>query len=256
MINSDLFNNDLKNIRYKYLLIFKFLNLMEFFDDDNASKILRLLIINCFDIFIKYPFYKLNKYIPIKRYQKTLDVLNTFYELIKEKNQLILCLSKWNLAYKNKTFWIKDNKYQMEHLLNLKILVRALFDCVLKDQLFGIKIIPVVKANINNSKEFIFKNAIDRLVRLHKLLGPVFFKITNIQTMIIDDFNYLKDDEKIKYIILVQSKTLNVIDQTIEIYEKFNMINLKIDNLLNLFSVHIKNDTFTNYDIEDINTFL
>ena len=44
MINCDLFNNDLKNIKYKYLLIFKFLNLMEFFDDDNASKILRLLI--------------------------------------------------------------------------------------------------------------------------------------------------------------------------------------------------------------------
>ena len=66
MINCDLFNNDLKNIKYKYLLIFKFLNLMEFFDDDNASKILRLLINTCFDIFIKYPFYKLSKYIPIK----------------------------------------------------------------------------------------------------------------------------------------------------------------------------------------------
>ena len=256
MINCDLFNNDLKNIKYKYLLIFKFLNLMEFFDDDNASKILRLLINTCFDIFIKYPFYKLSKYIPIKRYPKTLDVLNTFYELIKEQNQLILSLSMWNLAYKNKIYWIKDNKYQFDHLLKLKLHIRVLFDCVFTNQLFGIKIIPIVKANINNSKEFIFENAAHRLVKLHKLLGPSFFKIANIQTMTIADFYYLKDDEKIKYIILIQSRTLTIIEQIIEIYEKFNMVNLKIDNLLNIFSVYIKNDTFTNYDIEDINTFL
>ena len=74
--------------------------------------------------------------------------------------------------------------------------------------------------------------------------------------MTINDFCYLKDDEKIKYIILIQSRTINIIEQIIEIYEKFNMVNLKIDNLLNIFSVYIKNDTFTNYDIEDINTFL
>jgi hypothetical protein len=55
---------------------------------------------------------------------------------------------------------------------------------------------------------------------------------------------------------LVQSRTLNIIDQTIEIYEKFNMVNLKIDNLLNPFSVHIENDTFTDYDVEDIKAFL
>lgn len=71
MINYDSFNNDLKNIKYKHLIIFKFLNLMEFLDDDNASKILSLLINNYLDIFIKYSFYKLIKYIPIKRYKNS-----------------------------------------------------------------------------------------------------------------------------------------------------------------------------------------
>lgn len=256
MINYDSFNNNLKNIKYKHLLIFKFLNLMEFLDDDNASKILILLINNYLDIFIKYSFYEISKYIPIKRYTKTLTILVTFYELMKEKNQLIISLSKWNLAYKNKIYWTKDNKYQIEHLLNLKLLVKSLFDCVFGDQLFGIKIIPIIKANINNSKMLIFENVIQSLTKLYKLLGHNFFKIGNIQTMLITDFYYLKDDEKIRYIVLVQTKTLNLINQTIENYEKFNMINLKIDNLLNPFLIYIENDTFSDYDVEDIKNFL
>ena len=74
--------------------------------------------------------------------------------------------------------------------------------------------------------------------------------------MLITDFRYLKDDEKIKYIISVQIKTLNIIEQTIENYEKFNMVNLKIDNLLNPFFINIKNDTISDYDVEDIKDFL
>lgn len=256
MINYDSFNNDLKNIKYKHLLIFKFFNLMEFFNDDNASKILSLLINNYLDIFIKYSFYELIKYIPLKRYKKTVTILVTLYELIKEKTQIIISLSKWNLAYKNKMYWIKDNKYQIEHLLNLKLHVKSLFDCAFGEQLFGIKIIPIVKTNINNSKNFIFENVIQSLTKLYKLLGHNFFKIGNIQTMLITDFNYLKDDDKINYIVLVQIKTLNIIEQTIENYEKFNMVNLKIDNLLNPFFINIKNDTISDYDVEDIKDFL
>jgi hypothetical protein len=175
---------------------------------------------------------------------------------MKEKNQLIISLSKWNLAYKNKIYRTKDNKYQIEHLLNLKLIVKSLFDCAFGEQLFGIKIIPIVKANINNSKKLIFENVIQSLTKLYKLLGHNFFKIGNIQTMLITDFYYLKDDEKIRYIVLVQTKTLNLINQTIENYEKFNMINLKIDNLLNPFLIYIENDAFSDYDVEDIKNFL
>ena len=156
MINWDIFINDLKNIKSKYVLIFKFFNLLKFLDDDNASKILRIIINNCIDIFIEYPFYKLSNYISLKKYPETISVLISFYELIKEKNNLILILSRWNIAYQNKDFWNNDNKYQIEHLLNLKLHVKSLFDCTFGEQLFGIKIIPIVKTNINNSKNFIF----------------------------------------------------------------------------------------------------
>ena len=256
MINYNLFNNHLKNIKYKHLIIFKFFNLIEFLDDDNASRILNLLINNYLDIFIKYSFYELIKYIPLKRYKKTVGILITLYQLIKDKTQLIISLSKWNLAYKNKIYWMKDNNYQIEHLLNLKLIVKSLFDCAFGEQLFGIKILPIVKANINNSKKLIFKNVIESLTKLYKLLGHNFFKIANIQTMIINDFYYLKDNDKINYIVLVQIKTLNLIDETIENYEKLNMVNLKIDNLLNPFLIYIENDTVSDYDVEDINNFL
>jgi len=256
MINWELFNQNLKNVKFKYMIVFKFFNLLEFIDDENASKILRLLMNNFFDVFIENPMYKLVKFIPVKRYPETLTSLITFYELIKEKGQLILALSKWHVAYKNKIYWKKDNKYQLDHLQKTRSLIRALFDCSIGNQSFGIKIIPVIKSNINNSKDLVYENAIERLVKLYKILGNEFFKTAKIPTISVENFYSLKDDERIKYIILIQSKTLNIIDQTIDIYEKFNMVNLKIDNLLNPFSINIENDNFTDYDVEDIKELL
>ena len=256
MINWDIFINDLKNIKSKYVLIFKFFNLLKFFDDKNASKILSLLINNYLDIFIKYSFYEISKYIPIKRYTKTQTILITFYELMKEKTQLIMSLSKWNLAYKNKIYWIKDNKYQIEHLVNLNLHIKALFDSVISNQSFVMKIIPIIKANINNSKYVVFENVIQRLIKLHNLLGSDFFTTYNIKTMTVDDFYNLNDDEKMMYISSIQTETLIILEHTIENYDKFNMINLKIDNLLNPFSIHIENDTCTEYDVEDIKDFI
>jgi hypothetical protein len=256
MINWELLNQNLKNIKYKHLIIFKFFNLMDFFDDENASKILRLLMNNFLEIFIENPFYKLSKFIPTKRYPETLTVLLTFYELIKEKSEIIIALSKWFTAYRNKSFWIKNNKNQMDHLINIRLNIQAIFDCSVGGQSFGVKLIPIVKSNINNSKGFVFENAIERLNKVYKILGSNFFKIAKIPALSVELFNDLSDDDKIKYIILVQSKTINILNQTIEIYEKFNMINLKIDNLLNPFSVNIENDTMTDYDVEDIKALL
>ena len=256
MINWDIFINDLKNIKSKYVLIFKFFNLLQFFDDDNASKILRIIINNCIDIFIKYPFYKLSNYISLEKYPETISVLISFYELIKEKNYLILILSRWNIAYQNKDFWNKDNEYQIEHLLNLNLHIKALFDSVIGNQSFVMKIIPIIKANINNSKYAVFENVIQRLIKLHNLLGANFFTTYNIKTMTVDDFYNLNDDEKIMYISSIQTETLIILEYTIKNYDKFNMVNLKIDNLLNPFSIHIENDTCTDYDVEDINDFL
>jgi len=256
MINWDIFINDLKNVKSKYILIFKFFKLLPFFDDDNASKILRIIINNSFDIFVEYPIYKLSNYISLEKYPETISVLISFYELIKEKNELILILLKWKMSYQNKKFLDNDNKYQLEHLINLKLHIKALFDSVIGNQSFVMKIIPIIKANINNSKHVVFENVIHRLIKLHNLLGHQFFTTYNIKTITVDDFYNLNDNEKIMYISSTQTETLIILEETIENYEKFNMINLKIDNLLNPFSIHIENDTCTDYDVEDIKDLL
>lgn len=256
MINWESFNNDLKNVKSKYLLIFKFFNLIKYLDDEITSKMLRIIINHSIDLFIEYPFYKLSNHIPTEEYPETLTVLVTFYELIKEKSQLILFLSKWYTAYQNKSYWNRDNKYQIEHLLNLQLQVKAIFDSVICNQSFGMKIIPIIKANINNSKYLVFENVIERLIKLYKLLGQSFFKTANIPIITVDDFYNLNDGEKIIYVISTQSITLNMLEENIKIYENFNMVNLKLDNLLNPFSINIENDTCTDYDVEDIKDFL
>ena len=146
--------------------------------------------------------------------------------------------------------------HQIEHLVNLNLHIKALFDSIIGNQSFVMKIIPIIKANINNSKYVVFENVIQRLIKLHNLLGHDFFTIYNIKTITVDDFYNLNDDEKIMYISSIQTETLIILEHTIENYEKFNMVNLKIDNLLNPFSIHIENDTCTDYDVEDIKDFL
>ena len=68
----------------------------------------------------------------------------------------------------------------------------------------------------------------------------------------------MSNEEIVKYVNIVHLKTVDIISQTIDYFEKYLMITLKIDNLLNPFDVNIvddTNDTTMFEDVEDIKLF-
>jgi hypothetical protein len=245
----------IKNCKYKHVLIFNFFNLMEFIEDSTAAIILRLIIKNNIEIFTNHPFYLLCKYIPKEIYPITLDLIISFYELIREKGKLVVLLSKWYYAYKNKIFWNKELVEQIEDLEFLKKHILAIFDNSFGGMSFGIKMLGILKTNIEYSREFTIDSAIERLILVYDLMGENFFKLAKIPILIVGDFIDLSDDLKVKYVNTIHSKTVEIISLTIDIFEKYSMINLKIENLLDPFYVNIQENTSMSDDIEDMKIF-
>jgi hypothetical protein len=255
MIDWKNMEDKIKNCKYKHVIIFNFFNLMQFMDDQNAAIILRLIMKNNIEIFTNYPFYILCKYIPKKNYPITLGLILSFYELIREEANLIVLLSKWYFAYKNKAFWNKEISNQLEDLEFLKKHILAIFDNSFGGVAFGIKMAAILKTNNENSRELTINSAIERLELVYNLMGENFFKILKIPLLIVSDFIDLSDDLKVKYVNTVHLKTAEIISLTIDIFEKYLMINHKIENLLDPFYVNIQENTTMSDDIEDMKIF-
>ena len=88
-INWELFDEKLRNIYFPLLLIFKFFNSMHLIDDSNASIILRYILKNNINTFLIYPFYLLIPKLQKNKYELTIDILFTFYDLMKKRNKRI-----------------------------------------------------------------------------------------------------------------------------------------------------------------------
>ncbi len=255
MIDWKNIEDKIKNCKFKHVIIFNFFNLMEFIDDTNAAIILRLIIKNNIEIFINQPFYLLCEYIPKEIYPITLDLIISFYELIREKGKLIVLLSKWYYAYKNKIFWNKEIDKQLEDLEFLKKHILAIFDNSFGGMSFGLKMIGILKTNVEYTRYITIDSAIERLILVYDLMGENFFKLAKIPILTVTDFIDLSDDLKIKYVNTIHLKTIEVITLTIDIFEKYSMINLKIENLLDPFYVNIEENTSMSDDIEDMKIF-
>lgn len=253
-INWEEFDNNIKNIKYPHVFIQKFFLSIESLEDKYSSVILRYIIKNNINIFVNNPFYVCIKHISKEKYPETIDILNTFYELIKQKMKLLDNIKKWYEAYKNKNFWNKELKLQIEDLYLLKDLIKANFDTSKGGVPFGFKMAGILKNSEMDSTARIMtlNTTVERLRNVLKLMGKDYFDIINLPIFSITDFLELETDEIIKYTNIVYLKTIEIVTKTIDIFENYNMICLKLDSLLNPYFVNIEEDTLLDDDIEDI----
>jgi len=257
-INWEDFNNSIKNTKYPYVLIQKFFLSIETIEDKYASIILRYIIKNNFIIFTNIPFYVIIKDIPKDKYPETIDTLKMFYELIKQQMKLLEKIRKWFEAYKNKNFWNKELNEQLVDLYLMRDLIKANFDTSKGGVPFGFKMMGIIKnSNVNSAaKQITIESAAERLKNVLEIIGSEYFKKINLPIFCSLDFFELEPEEIIKYTNIVYFKTVETITMTIDLFENYNMICLKLDNLLNPFFVNIEEDTILDDDIEDISYLL
>jgi len=239
MIDWELFDKNLKEIKYPHFLIFRFFNNIHLIDDYYAAIILRFIMKNNIDIFKNEPYYFISGDLPGK-YTDTSEILESFYLFFIDRTKKLNLIKKWYGVYHNKTFWKKNVNDQINYLHNLRNEVKCIFDNYKSPSSFVDKMGPIIKLNINNSKYLIFESAIERLSRMVKLFGKKVFKSLKIPMLSIDEFLDLEDENKIKYTYLVYSKILELLQVVINIFEEFNMADLKLNNLLNPKFINIE----------------
>ena len=107
--------------------------------------------------------------------------------------------------------------------------------------------------NVYNSKFLIFEEAIARLLQVAKLFGKKVFKSLKIPMLSVNEFLDLEDENKIKYTFLVYSKILELLQVVINLFEEFNMADLKLNNLLNPKFINIEEIELD--DVDDISEY-
>ena len=252
-IDWEIFDKKLKDIKYPHVLIFKFFNSIHLINDNIASIMLRFIIKNNIDIFINKPFYCISKHLPLKKYSETINILDSFYNLLKQRNKNLNNIKRWYSLYKNNNFWKEDIDKQIIFLNNLRNEVKGTFDNAKGGVPFSIKMLPILKTNINNSRDIVIESAIERLVKIVKLLGTNIFVSLNIPILTVENFLDLDDETKFKYTNLVYIKILETLNMIINIFEDFNMYNLKLHNLMNPVFITIEESNLD--EIEDLTDY-
>jgi hypothetical protein len=253
-INWEDFDNNIKNTKYPLILIKQFFSSLEKINDNYATIMLRYIIKNNLNIFIDNPFYAISKKISSKTHPNTLNTLISFYELLKMKFKILNQMKDWFNSYENESFWNKKIEEQIIDLQFIKTLVQSNFDTSKGGMSFGIKMIPIIKGNISISKKETIISAADRLRNIFTIMGKKFFDFNNLQLITYQDFCELEDDEIIKYTNNIYLKVVQIITDYIDLFENYNMINLKLENLINPYFVNIEEDNTNDNEEEDIIT--
>jgi len=252
-IDWENFDEKLKDIKYPHVLIFKFFNSIHELSDNIASIMLRFIIKNNIDIFIDSPFYIIAKHLPKKKYPDTINILQSFYNLILSRSKYLNNIRQWYSIYKNISFWNKDIDEQIIFLNNLRNEIKGIFDNAKGGVPFPFKMIPILKANVNNSKDVVIESAIERLVQLVEMFGINFFISLNIPVLTVENFLELNDESKFKYTNLVYVKIIDCLNTIINMFEEFNMCNLQLHNLINPAFITIEESNLD--EIEDLTDY-
>lgn len=240
---------EIETIKYPIIFLFTLISYKNDFSDMNLSIILRLFIKHhmetCLTINLKELF--MNE---LQNYKLSYHVINEFYKIIGRRLKLIFTLKKWNIIYKNRTFWKLTIGDQHKYLLNMKDQFLSIFDCSKGGLPYHYKISSLLKSSNNYE---ITENISQRLKMTLKIFGIKLFTYLEIPIITYDEFYTLTKDDLIKYLFIIYEKIIKFLNQTIEIYELFNISYLELDNLFKPYIINIESyiiDSET--EIEDI----
>jgi hypothetical protein len=242
-------NNNIENIKNPIIFLFNLLLYKNELGDYNLSIVLRLFIKYHTNILLEYNIKKI--FIDeLDINSISLNVLNNFYKLIAKKLSLVLVIKKWHVLYDNNNFWVLSIHDQIEYLLNIKNKFNSIYDCSHGGMQYHYKLAHIFKDN-NYCKEEIFEDIINRLIYILDIFNKNIFISLDIPLILLSDFYNLSNEYILKYIISIYEKISELLNQTLKIFNSYNLICIQLNNLINPLLIKINSvniDSETEYD--------
>ena len=229
--------NEISQIKYPLVFLFKLISYNNEIDDINFSIILRIFLKYHTNIGTNYNLK--NLFISELKYKHlTWTVLNDFYKLMNKKISLVITLKKWYDVFDNKKFWKLSLNEQIDFLINTKNYFLSLYDCSKGGIPLHYKVGSILKNN-NINRNIIIDDLIERLISILNIFGSKLFLTLGIPLLRIDEFVKLSNENIIKYIIIIFDKFNELLNQTMKLFDSYNLVCIKLNNLYNPLIINI-----------------
>ncbi len=255
MDNTENYQIDIKKINLEISLlknpmVFLF-NIITYRDellDDNLSICLRLYLKHHSIIALDYNIKKIFRD-ELYDYKKSWNVLKEFYKLMDKKFALILILRKWHSVYTNDIFWNLPISEQNDHLQQINERFLGIYDCARGGVPYYVKLNSLLK-NQNNNRVELLEDGILRLEIILKMFGQKLFQSMSIPLITIKDYWELSNENLIRYFIVIFEKFSELLNQTIKLFDSYNLTCIQINNLINPIIIKI-NSKLIDSETED-----
>lgn len=242
-------SKDLENIKYPAIFLFNLLSHINDFDDYELSIILRLFMKSQSNFMMEYNVKKIFAN-DINPYSLSWCALCDFYKIIGKKIPLVFVLKKFHMVYDNKIFWSMGTSSQLDYLANAKERFLSIYDCSKGGMPFHYKLAQLFKEGKFNRTE-ILNNIVDRLIYILEIFGKNVFISLEIPLITVNDFFNLSDENILKYIIVIYEKCNELLNQTIKLFDSYNLVCLQLANLLNPSVIKIKSSNIDSETEDD-----
>lgn len=188
-------------------------------------------------------------------FKKSWNVLKDFYKLMDKKLALIFILKKWHSVYSNEIFWKLPISEQNDYLQLTKERFFGIYDCSKGGIPYHAKLSSLLK-NPNINRTVLMENGIFRLKIILEMFGPKIFQSMDIPLITVNDYCELTNENLIKYFVVIFEKFSELLNQTIKLFDSYNLICIQIKNLVNPIIVKINSDFIdSETECEDIKLF-
>jgi hypothetical protein len=246
--------SEISQIKNPLVFLFKLISYINEIDDINFSIILRIYLKYHTNIGTNYNLK--NLFISeLKNKHLSRTVLNDFYKLMNKKNSLAITLKKWHDIFENKKFWKLSLNEQIDFLINTRNYFLSLYDCSKGGIPLHYKVGSILK-NHKIDRNIVMDDLIDRLVKILNIFGSKIFLTLGIPLLRVNEFIALSDENIIKYIIVIFNEINELLNQTLKLFDSYNLICIKLNNLynpliININAINIDSET----ELDDIKLF-
>ena len=238
-----------ENIKFPAIFLFNLVAHAKDFDDYELSIILRLFMKSHSNFMMEYNV-KIIFLNEINTYSLSWCSLCDFYRIIGKKIPLVFVLKKFNMVYDNKAFWEMKISNQLDYLANAKERFLSIYDCSKGGIQYHYKLAQLFKENKCDRTE-ILSDVVNRLMYVLEIFGKNVFVSLDIPLITVNDFYDLSDENILKYLIVIYEKGTELLNQTIKLFDSYNLVCIQLTNLLNPSLITIKSSNIDSETEDD-----